>query len=164
VIQAPTSDEQFVRELLAILCETRSHDAFLVTLSILQEMKADPRMAVPVIIRNAERLKLFACTEPDQATEKQRMVTECIAGLIKKECAPTPVCAPVPPKCGAAIGALDDALMGTIDSIHSPCNGTACDGSRPAGDPLVAPPAGTTKPTTTEMVPGRAKTRKARSW
>ncbi len=131
------SDETLVRELIAILGETQSHDAFLVTLSILHELKADPRLAVPAIIRNAERLQLFACTAPDQATEKQKMVAGCIAGLIKKDSVPGPL--PVP-----ATTAVPGTATGEV--------------------PCVAPTAGATKPTDSEIVPGNAKSRRTRKW
>src|SRR5207244_8896475 len=61
----------FIDELVSILNETRSPDAFLVTLSILQELKPEARAVVPAIIRNAERLRLLKRTNPDQPTEQQ---------------------------------------------------------------------------------------------
>jgi hypothetical protein len=48
-----------VRELVAILNETKSIDTFLVTLRLLEDMGKQAEPAIPAIIRNAERLELF---------------------------------------------------------------------------------------------------------
>jgi hypothetical protein len=152
---SPTADEQFFRELLGILNETRSQDAFLVTLSILQELKADPYRAVPVIIRNAERLKLFGRTSPDHISEQQRMVAECIAALINKESVPTADSAPGPisgAALGAGIGALAGSLTGSAIGSYA----------TPAGC-LADLPMGGTKPPTEDLVPGTVKSRSSGS-
>ncbi len=73
----------FVNELLTILNETRSPDAFLVTITVLSELKPDARQVVSTIIRNAERLKLFAQTDPERFSEQQRMILGCLEGLMK---------------------------------------------------------------------------------
>src|SRR5262249_12661779 len=86
--QESRRDAKFTDELLSILNETKSPDAFLVTLSILQEVKPDAQEVVPAIIRNAERLRLFKRTDPDQPTEQQKMIVECIAALMKNVAAP----------------------------------------------------------------------------
>ncbi|MCI0456229.1 MAG: hypothetical protein L0Z62_04515 [Gemmataceae bacterium] len=102
--------DPFLSELLAILNETRSPDAFLVTISILQEMKPEARLVVPAIIRNAERLKLFAHTKPEEATEEQRTIADCIAALMKKE--PAAIDQDGGALTGGAIGAATGALSG----------------------------------------------------
>jgi hypothetical protein len=63
-------DDRYVRELLDILKETQSPDAFQLTLMVLVEAKADPRVAVPVAIRNAERLGLLGRTVPGEQGPK----------------------------------------------------------------------------------------------
>jgi hypothetical protein len=57
---APAGQAEYEKELLSILATTRSTDAFCVTLGLLGETKVDPREAIPVVIRNAERLGIFA--------------------------------------------------------------------------------------------------------
>jgi hypothetical protein len=57
-VAAPCADEALVRELLVVLKETKSQDTFCMTVQILGTMKADGRLVVPAIIRNAERLKI----------------------------------------------------------------------------------------------------------
>lgn len=56
------AEARYVRELLAVLKETRSADCFVVTLGLLRSTDVDPREAVPLILRNAERLGLLAGT------------------------------------------------------------------------------------------------------
>jgi hypothetical protein len=46
--------------MLAILNETKSVDTFLMTLGLLADAKADHRAILPTVIRNAERLGIFA--------------------------------------------------------------------------------------------------------
>lgn len=55
-----STEDRYVGELLDILERTQSSDAFVVTLRLLVEMNAGPRRVVPVAIRNAERLGIFA--------------------------------------------------------------------------------------------------------
>jgi hypothetical protein len=47
------------KELLAILQETRSPDVFLLTVGCLEQMGTDPAVAIPAILRNAERLGIL---------------------------------------------------------------------------------------------------------
>jgi hypothetical protein len=107
VLREVGPNDDLLRELLAILNETRSPDAFLVTLSILQELKPEPREAVPVIIRNAERLRLFKRTDPDKGTEQQRMILECIGDLLRKESEPA---APRYEPCGNPVSTSPELL------------------------------------------------------
>ena len=158
--QEPPSDEGFVRELIAILKETSSPDAFLVTLSILQEMKVDARVAVPAIIRNAERLKLFKRTDPDQPTAQQAMIADCIADLLSKHGQASTLPGEVGPLGGAAIGAgLVGALTGALQQQPEREIAKDTDYNLPALDlgqtlDLIE---GVTKPATCEVVPGAIK-------
>jgi hypothetical protein len=78
--------EHVVGELVTILNETKSPDTFVVTVSCLGMMGHDARMAVPSIIRNAERLGLlkevseFAWEESceDAKPGKQQRIAEGI--------------------------------------------------------------------------------------
>jgi hypothetical protein len=156
--QARDVEEGFIRELLSILNETRSPDAFLVTLSILQELKPDARAVVPEIIRNAERLRLFKRTDPDHPTEAQKMIVDCIGELLKKDRGPAAEIIPPPfgPNLfGAAAGALIGGAMRQPGSFRA----TALEGERPAQDPLLGAPGGETKPAGVDVSPGRVKPR-----
>jgi hypothetical protein len=59
--QAPQSPPPagLVGDLVAVLNDTKSVDAFLVTVELLQKMGAEARPAVPAVIRNAERLGIL---------------------------------------------------------------------------------------------------------
>jgi protein involved in polysaccharide export with SLBB domain len=65
--------EPYVADLIGILRETNSPDAFVVALDLLVEEKPDHRQVVPVIIRNAERLGIYgrqpSKEKPDWAEE-----------------------------------------------------------------------------------------------
>jgi hypothetical protein len=51
--------DPYVADLLGILQETKSTEAFLTTLDALVEAKPDHRQVVPAIIRNAERIGIY---------------------------------------------------------------------------------------------------------
>src|SRR5262245_808287 len=55
---AAEAKAQLPEQLVEILGKTRSTDTFVVTLGLLVESKADPRV-IPVVILNAERLGIF---------------------------------------------------------------------------------------------------------
>jgi len=56
----PSSDSgNVIDELTAILKETKSAETFVVTAMVLGRMGAEAKQAIPVIIRNAERLELL---------------------------------------------------------------------------------------------------------
>jgi hypothetical protein len=171
--QAKDANEGFVGELVSILNETRSPDAFLVTLSILQEIKPDARAVVPEIIRNAERLRLFKRTDPDHPTEQQKMIVECIAALMKKDAGPEtgelgPGALDPGALTGGAIGAGTGALVGAavgaplagpLQQIIGTSPGTAPEARSPAQDPLLGTPGGETKPIAGSVIPGKVKSR-----
>lgn len=52
-------DAQVVQELTTILNETTSREAYVYTVGVLGKMGRSARPALPAIIRNAERLRLF---------------------------------------------------------------------------------------------------------
>ncbi len=149
--EANTAEEGFINELVSILNATHSSDAFLVTLSILQELRADAHVVVPAIIRNAERLKLFKRTDPDQPTAQQKMITECISDLLQKNQEPRshPCSPPIAPP------------VSTPGAVPSPDHGVAI----PPYDvfPAAAPvwplglPEGVVKPTAGQVAPGTLK-------
>jgi hypothetical protein len=160
--QAKDAKVDFVGELISILNETRSPDAFLVTLSILQEIKPDARAVVPVIIRNAERLRLFKRTDPDQPTEPQKMIVECIAALLNKV-ADSETGALIGAAMGGGPGALAGAAVSTpvartLQQVETR-PGTAPEVARPAQDPLLGTPGAETKPATGAVIPGKVKSR-----
>ncbi len=56
----PPAKPAYVAELLDILKETKSVDTFIVTLRLLTHARPDHRQVVPTVIRNAERLGIYA--------------------------------------------------------------------------------------------------------
>jgi hypothetical protein len=83
---APPVKDPYVAELLTILQETKSVDAFLVTLDVLVETKADHRVVVPAVIRSAERLGLLAQhmlkDDNGRHAEVSGMITDALDRLI----------------------------------------------------------------------------------
>src|SRR5262249_23724972 len=61
---------EYLDNLCIIIEETRSPDAFMVTLRCLDDDKADPRTLIPLAIRNAERLGILG----DHAGKEGRKV------------------------------------------------------------------------------------------
>jgi hypothetical protein len=155
--QAKDAKVDFIGELISILNETRSPDAFLVTLSILQEVKPEARVVVPAIIRNAERLRLFKRTDPDQPTEQQKMIVECIAALLKKDTDPPGDVATLlldgESLRRAAAAILGGAAGHPAESLLTPVE------ELPAGDPLLGTLGGETKPAAGAVIPGKVKSR-----
>ncbi len=86
-----SSEEQFVGDMVSILNETQSPDAFLATVLALHRAKVEGKRVVPAIIHNAERLKLFADTPPEQGTEQQKAVLKCVLLLLKRANGVSPV-------------------------------------------------------------------------
>jgi hypothetical protein len=133
--------EKLAQELLSILNETKSVDTFLITLEVLPAADIDPAVAIPTIIRNAERLELL---DGFSKGERQDKAQECVGDALKHFCdkceqgrrAPTRCCDPCYPEralIGGATGAATGALIGNAN--RSP-------------DPLPAPvPAPTALPT-----------------
>jgi hypothetical protein len=80
VITGPVPDEALVKELLTILNETRSRATFCMTVELLGTMKADSRLVVPAILRNAERLKISngMLRNESQWTTEQEIVARAL--------------------------------------------------------------------------------------
>jgi hypothetical protein len=57
---SPLRADSYENELYRILEETKSPDAFMLTLRCLDDDRSDPRELIPVAIRNAERLGILA--------------------------------------------------------------------------------------------------------
>lgn len=86
VTAAQNKDAVLVAELLKILHETNSPDAFLLSLRVLTELPVDGRAIVPSVIRHAERLGLLS--DHVASGRDSRMaedVSEAIGLLLKKE-------------------------------------------------------------------------------
>jgi hypothetical protein len=80
----PEVKDPYVAELLDILSQTKSVDAYLVTLSLLAEARYEPQQVLPVVIRNAERLGIYgrhALDEEAPGFEVARDVTELIGQM-----------------------------------------------------------------------------------
>lgn len=75
---------KLVEELRGLLQETSSRDTFLVTVKALSDIGPSAKMAVPAIIRGAERLKLSKDIEQQVSEEKGAgaMIVECIERIL----------------------------------------------------------------------------------
>lgn len=78
---AATGEEQIINELTAILKETKSQETFAVTAWALARMGPNAKRALPVIIRNAERLELFDSLANANDRTENRAAQEVIASL-----------------------------------------------------------------------------------
>jgi hypothetical protein len=86
-----------VGELAGILNETKSKETFSVTLAVLRKMGPEAKPAVPVILRNADRLGLFdgAVVPNGQARQAATEVLTAIDAILgRSEASPVPT-APV---------------------------------------------------------------------
>jgi hypothetical protein len=82
----PGNDARYIDELLTIIDETQSRDTFAVTAELLALTKVDPKVAVPRLVRGAERVGLFADhvsspgSDGEDAAEHVRKTIMKIAG------------------------------------------------------------------------------------
>jgi hypothetical protein len=65
----------YLEDLLSILDETKSPDAFMLTLRCLDDDKADPRVLIPAAIRNAERLGILRDHGGKEGRKQERAET-----------------------------------------------------------------------------------------
>jgi hypothetical protein len=117
------ADAQYTNELLDILQTTHSVDTFVVTLNLLVDTDVEPRMAIPLIIRNAERIGVFADTLQDEDQEKPSALVVDVIGTLKNR-----LHAHQPPT-GAATGCAKGAAAGG-----------SCEASKEHYDPFPTPP------------------------
>jgi hypothetical protein len=86
--------QDLLSELIAILNETKSDDTFSVTVHLLAEMGPKAESAIPVVIRNAERLGILTDHMRRNSSESQRVtaLTEALSVLVREKnerrCAP----------------------------------------------------------------------------
>jgi hypothetical protein len=79
-------DARYIEELLTIIDETQSRDTFAVTAELLSHAKVDAKLAVPRLLRGAERVGLFADhvsapgSDGEDAAEHVRKTIMRIAG------------------------------------------------------------------------------------
>jgi hypothetical protein len=98
-------NQQLVRDLTAILKNTKSADTFLVTVRALGDMGSRAKPAVPAIILNAERLGLLENILEQADDEEQLgpgiMITEAIADIVtpRRDRQPPSYAVPPPPCC-----------------------------------------------------------------
>jgi hypothetical protein len=129
---------EFVHELVAVLNETRSSDAFIATVLALHRAGVDGKLVVPAIIKNAERLKLFVDTNPDQGTAQQKTIMEAVLLMLKKGGKKVSTararanCAP-----GDALGGCGGATAGAFigAAAHAPVCGALVGGACSSGLP-----------------------------
>jgi hypothetical protein len=145
----------FVHELITILNETRSSDAFIATVLALHRAGVDGKLVVPAIIKNAERLKLFIDTNPDQGTAQQKTILKAVMLMLKKSehkvrtTRPQTCSVPNDPLGGACIGAatggacIGAAAGGAVGALV----GGACSSSPiPVMPTIPDPPIGDSSP------------------
>src|SRR5262249_54632450 len=78
--------DPYVADLLDLISQTKSVDAFLVSVSLLAEAKTEARQVIPAVIRNAERLGIYgryAIEEQAKGAEVAKDLTELIGKMIK---------------------------------------------------------------------------------
>jgi hypothetical protein len=78
---ASSDDGRIVEELTAILKETRSTETFAVTAMVLGRMGPAAKQALPVIIRNAERLELFENLYKTSASADNTALQEVVEAI-----------------------------------------------------------------------------------
>jgi hypothetical protein len=100
-IVAPTDQkkEDMVRELLALLDETKSLDTFVNTVHVLLDIKADSRLVVPAILRNADRLRIYSRRESGREVIGAMLEDAMTSVRERAQCTPPapPVAAYTPP-------------------------------------------------------------------
>jgi hypothetical protein len=67
---------ELTQALVAILNETQSPDVLLMTMETLAELKAEPRLVIPALIRNAERLNMLEgiCTSDTRNRDQKKIL------------------------------------------------------------------------------------------
>jgi hypothetical protein len=76
-----SDNDKVIDELTAILKETKSPETFLVTAVTLGRMGPEAKRAIPVIIRNAERLEMFEDLLETKAPAGSRAAEEVMAAI-----------------------------------------------------------------------------------
>jgi hypothetical protein len=80
--KSSSDNDKVIDELTAILKETKSSETFIVTAMVLGRMGPDAKRALPIIIRNAERLELFDDLYKTNASAENRAAAqEVVAAL-----------------------------------------------------------------------------------
>jgi hypothetical protein len=148
------TDGKVIDELIAILKETKSPETFLVTATVLGGMGPEAKRTLPVLIRNAERLKLFkdllASNEDWESQRVAQMVAQAIVMVADgNKTAPVPLVAtrwdqlrqpaPMTPAASNAYGGGLPGVPGTADappSYYVPPPAT-----QPGAAPPMVPPA-----------------------
>jgi uncharacterized protein (TIGR03067 family) len=77
-------NDPYVAELLDLIAQTKSVDAFMVTVKLLAEESPEARQVIPTVIRNAERLGIygrFAIDNEVRGATVAKQVTELIAQI-----------------------------------------------------------------------------------
>jgi hypothetical protein len=97
-MSAAEAKAQLTEQLVEILSKTRSTDTFVVTLGLLVESKADPRV-IPAVIASAERLGIFDdhLTDDSPKSKLAEGVRELIQMIQKPGNKPTRSCSPFGP-------------------------------------------------------------------
>jgi hypothetical protein len=82
----PNVKDPYIAELLDILAQTKSVDAFLATVGLLAEMQGDEPSVIPTVIRNAERLGIYgrhALDKDGPGLELARQLTEQLTEMAR---------------------------------------------------------------------------------
>jgi hypothetical protein len=79
----PLVADPYVTPLVEVLDQTKSIDAFLVSVQLLAEVRPTPRQAIPKIIRNAERLGIYGEHGLKMDSPKAKVASELTALLLR---------------------------------------------------------------------------------
>jgi hypothetical protein len=113
------ASDPYVADLLAVLKETKSVDAFLVTLGLLVDAQPDHRQVVPVVIRNAERLGILAdhwlTDEAGKRAKIREVVTRAIERLVHRGAA-VGCCKDIPGPAGPIPPWVTEAVEAKLNS------------------------------------------------
>lgn len=134
---AAEAKAQMTEQLVEVLSKTRSTDTFLVTLALLVESKADPRV-IPVVLQHAERLGIFDDHLGDE-TPKARLADEVkdMVLMIQKPGSRNSARARYGPSCNPPPAVGSSSSYKPVDDNRSPLQPPVKPGEKL---PPVAPP------------------------
>jgi hypothetical protein len=84
----PRKPASLVEELVGVLDQTTSRQTFLVTLAVLRDLGQEAKPAVAAILRNADRLKLFADEDSVRCKQAAADVLSAIKEILRTEAMP----------------------------------------------------------------------------
>ncbi len=77
----PPGEKTLSEELVAVLDKTQSSDVFLATVRVLEKVKCDPKVVIPAVLRNAERLRIYE-SGADSVTGQGSIILKAVEALL----------------------------------------------------------------------------------